>query len=85
MSYIGGGYNPQKIGKILKAKNKDLSPLYSLYIPPIRGVTATPGRGYMGSCPTAGGRKGPVIVYDVMTPAPEAGMWINKKLLTFTI
>jgi len=57
------------------------------YLPPIRGVTAGEGGGYMGSYPTAGGRKDPVIVYDVMTAPPMwitlFIMWINKKLLTF--
>ena len=58
----------------------------SPYLPPIRGGTAA-GRGPQpGSCPTAGGRKDPVIVYDVMTAPPmwinKFIMWINKKLLT---
>jgi len=47
--------------------NRPLLPIYSLYLPPIRRDTTRGAPPQPGSCPTAGGRKGPVIVYDVMT------------------
>ena len=42
----------------------------SPFYPPIREDTAGEGGGYMGSYPQLGGRKDPVIVYDVMTAPP---------------